>query len=170
MSTPWGLVTVENVADATGDLTQLFPDYCTPGTGAATMGNEVRQCTDGVLLRLEISPGEDQNGGVLEIWDVAGITANGVAANNINTGNTLTNAYLLGQKALGLAKLVWHKSFKGDSGLSDKIFQIRTPISRGLAARYIFATEGEEGIGAGETEIQLNIVASGIVSKRQYPG
>lgn len=163
---PWGRIEIDNVA-ADGNLTQLFPEYVTPGTGATTQGNLVRKAVDGVLHRCEISQ-SDANGGTLELWDIAGQFTG--ASNNTNTGTALTDAYLAAEKAAGRARLIWRVDFKGDVGNTSKIFQQRTTIMHGLAARYILIVGAPDPIIAGDTSITLNIEATGCYTKVETCG
>lgn len=151
--TPW-VVTVTNVVDTSGVITQLYPSFVSAGVDTLTLGARVRQPTDGVLLECSIYP-VDAFGGILELWDVAGpITG----SNNVNSGTDFLNTYLTAQVSRGRARKIWEQAFKADSGLTTKKFTQRVPVAFGLAARII---DNSGGGGAGSQDYKLNIVASG---------
>ena len=154
MTQAWSPMILTNVA-AAGDLTELFPDFVTPGVATNNPGDLRRKTTEGVLHRVDLSP-IDQFGGYFELWDVGGRPYDFAGANNINTGTAITDAYLLAEKAAGRAKQIWRIDFKGDSGLMTKTFATRVPFSHGLAGRYVNTDET-----AGTVEININIVAEG---------
>ncbi|UOF77054.1 hypothetical protein [Caudoviricetes sp.] len=153
----WGGTVLTNVA-STGNLTQLFPSTVTAGTTATTAGSQRRRATEGQLFRAEVYTSSDA-GGTIELWDIGGVSEG--ASNNINTGVTLTNAYLVAQQALGKARLIWSQNFKGDAGAEKAKFDTNTPFMWGLAARFI----------AAETStITLHIYAGGGYQKTEICG
>lgn len=160
--TPWSPISVLNVADNTGDLTQLFPAFATVGSGATTAGTLVRKCQEGVLYRVDVDP-TDAVGGVLELWDLGGRPydfAQGGGNNNINTGTTLKNAYLTAEQTAGRARMIWRTDFKGDAGLTTKTFATRVPFGQGLAARFIDAVDA-----VGTKAVIINVIAEGGFTK-----
>jgi hypothetical protein len=113
----------------------------------------VRQAIEGALERCDIYP-DDAVGGVFELWDVAGLASG--ASNNVNTGNVLTNAYLVAEQAANRAKCVWTVGFKGDTGLTTKTLATRVPFRYGLAGRFVDITAAP-----GTNSIIINILAAG---------
>lgn len=94
MSASWGVITIAAVG-AGGVATQLFPQYlpATVSTAVwppATAG-EVRRPTAGKTENI-FTDTDGTNGGVVELWDVAG-QISGVT-NNVNDQVFLTDAYL----------------------------------------------------------------------------
>lgn len=131
----------KELSDATGALavTQLFPDSCTVGSGATTAGTERRKPTDGTLYRLEVYP-SGAAAGTIEIFDVAGLQEG--ATNNVDTGETLTNAYVTAEIAAGRGRKIWHQTIAGSAGGGKVMVGLPASIMRGLAARWIDAAGG----------------------------
>lgn len=159
MTMAWSPIVLNDVA-ADGILTQLFPDTVTAGSGATTSGTEVRYACEGVLLRAEVYT-NDGTGGEIELWDVAGDAEGG--DNDVNVDVEITNAYLLAQKALGRARLIWKQGFSGTVGSRYPVFNQRVPFMHGLAARFIVAAPGDK-------EITLSLVCDGGYRKVQICG
>lgn len=155
---------IDNVDSTTGDLTQLYPDWVTVGQNPGTAGNIVRKPTDGILHELSIYP-DDAQGGILEIWDVAGSIESG--SNDVSTDDQITNAYLLAQqgRAQPRAKLIWKQEFKADPGLTTKKFTQRVVIKFGLAVRWYTA-----GVTASTKTCTLNVVSEGLYNKVMVQG
>ena len=152
----WADITLAAVTDNTGDLTQLYPTVCTVGTGATTMGTQVRVPREGTLASLQVEP-DGINGGEIEIWDINGADAGA----DVNTAAAITNAQLLALQALGQAKILYSQKFAGGSGARLAV-SFGTPFVHGLAGRYINA--GAVGTCA------LNIVADGGFAKVHITG
>lgn len=150
----WSPLILSNVG-ASGNLTQFFPEWVTAGVTTNNPGDMRRKTTEGVLHRIDLSP-VDQFGGYFELWDVGGRPYDVSGSNNVNTGTTLTDAYLQAEKTAGRAKQIWRIDFKGDSGLMTKTFATRVPFSHGLAGRFVNTDET-----AGTIDINVNIVAEG---------
>lgn len=159
---PWSPLSLVSVTSATGNLIQLYPTFCTAGSGATTMGTQVRQSTEGVLYFCDIMP-SSIDGGDFELWDIGGLPEG--ASNNTNTGTTLTNAFLIEQQAKFKARLIWKQAFKGDSGTTNKSFKQRVPVMWGLAGRYI-----NTAVAVGVGSITVSIVASGCARKYEISG
>ena len=159
---PWSPLTLTNVTSATGNLIQLYPSFMTAGSGATTMGTQVRQSTEGVLYFCDIMP-SSIDGGDFELWDIGGLPEGG--SDNTNTGTTLTNAYLVAQQAKFKARLIWKQAFKGDSGTTNKSFKQRVPVLWGLAGRFI-----NTAIAANAATVIVSIVASGCARKYEISG
>lgn len=154
----WAPVTLAKVDSDSGDLTALFPPSCSSEAGATTQGSLRRRQTSGTLYRIEVYA-SDSAGGVIELWDIDGLTEG--ASNNISTGTAMTNAFKNSKAALGQAKMIWTQSFSGDTGDAVVYFKNPVPIMRGLAARYI----NESG-----TACTLSIVADGCYLKTTICG
>jgi hypothetical protein len=154
----WAPITLAKVNDDTGVLTALFPPNATAEAGGTTAGSLRRKQTQGILYRLEVYP-SDNAGGIIEIWDIDGLSEG--LNNNVSTGTSMTNAYKNEKQALGQAKLIWTQSFSGDTGDNVALFKQQVPIMRGLAARYI------NPVG---TACTLSIVADGLYVKTTICG
>lgn len=149
-------VDVPLISSATGVLTQIYPDWCTAGTAYAA-GAEIRLPVDGILHEMTVYP-LDAVGGIIEVYDIAGEYS---GTNDVNTSNTMTNAYLTSQlnRERVKAKLIWKQEFKGDPGLTTKKFTQRTKFNFGLAVRiYTTATITNE-------QVTLNISSEGLYRK-----
>lgn len=157
-------IQLANVSAATGDLTQLYPDWVTVGQNPGTAGNIIRQPTDGVLHELAIYP-DDSQGGILELWDVAGSMFAG--ADDVSTDDQITDTYLSAQLARAnvRAKKLWVQEFKADAGLTTKKLTQRISIKFGLAARWITA-----GVESSTKTCTLNIVTEGTYNKVMVQG
>jgi len=157
MTQAWAPITLSNVA-ATGDLVQLYPATVTAGTGATTRGTERRKPLSGVLYRAEVYTVSGV-GGVIELWDVAGLDRG--ASNNVDTGTALTNAFLTTEIAAGRAKLLWRQNFAGTSGSRYPVFNQRVPFMKGLAARFVSGDSGN---------VELSLVCDGGYTKQCIAG
>lgn len=146
----------------TDDLTQLFPDFVTPGIAGTGYGLR-RKATDGLLYRAEIWP-ECGIGGTFELYDIAGNIYDENPAfpgrNNVNLGNKLTDAYLQNKLAKKEAKLIWQIGFNGDEGPASKIYATKILFTKGLACRFI-RPPGASQIGPFTETAVININADG---------
>jgi hypothetical protein len=156
-------VQIDNVDSATGALTQLYPDWVTAGQNPGTAGNLIRRPTDGILHELSIYPDSAQ-GGVLEIWDLAGDMS---GASDVSTSDQITNAYLVAALARSRprAKLIWKQEFKADAGLTTKKLTQRVLIKFGLAVRWYTA-----GVTSSTKTAVLNVVSEGLYTKVMVQG
>jgi hypothetical protein len=154
----WAPVILNKVDDDTGDLTALFPPSCSTEPGNTTAGSLRRKQTSGKLYRIEVYA-SDNSGGVIEFWDIDGVSEG--LSNNISTGTQLTNAYKNEKVSLKQAKMIWTQSFSGDTGDAIVKFKQPVPIIRGLAARYISPT----GVSC-----TISIVADGCYLKTEICG
>jgi hypothetical protein len=155
----WSPITINKVNDDTGDLTALFPPSCAAETPAGTTAGSLRRkSTAGCLYRVEVVT-TDAAGGIIEIWDIDGLSEG--ANNNTSTGSAMTNTYKNSKVTLKQAKLLWKQNFKGDAASRAAIFQGNLPFTRGLAARYI---------NAAGTSVIVNIVADGGYLKTEICG
>ena len=153
----WSLITVSNVA-ANGVLTQLFPSNVTPGAGGVGY-KERRMPGSGTLFRCDIIP-QDGVGGKVEIWDLGGTWYD--AANNVDTGTEITEAYRVAAVTQQNAKKIWEITFDGDDGLVTKTFATTVPFMNGLVARYTNTVEA-----VGSVNIGLNLVVQGGYRKQE---
>jgi len=156
------VVQIDNVIDNTGVLTQIYPDWMTAGSAPAA-GVEIRQPVDGILYEMAIYP-DDAQGGILEVYDIAGEKS---GSNDVNTATDITAAYLAAQLARDepRAKLIWKQEFKADPGLTTKKFTQRTKIHFGLAVRWITA-----GVTTDTKTASLNITSEGLYRKISVQG
>lgn len=145
---------------ATGNLTQLFPPWCTVGSGLTTQGTLRRQAQEGILYSAELYS-VTATGGVIELWDIAGTDS---GTSNVDTATVITNAYLVAAIARNEAKLIWNQSFTGTDATPRKFSQ-RTILRRGLAVRYINTVDG-----VGTDTISLSIVSEGVYRKVEISG
>lgn len=134
MSAAWGSRSILGVS-STGVATQLYPTTMPATASTATYppagGGYVRRPTEGRTEKIAIAP-DGINGGLVEIWDVAGLDRG--ASNNVNDGVTMTNAYLVAN-----GKLIWSTRITGsaDHG-SELAFAIHhLTFEKGLAVRFV---------------------------------
>ena len=159
MTTTW----VQTFTDvgAAGDITQLYPASCTAGTGGTTAGVERRRPTAGTVYTIQAySP--SSAGGTVEIWDVAGQTEG--VANNVDTSDQMTAAYVAAEIAAGRGRLIWQQDIAASAGASKSLITIPLPFVRGLAARY--STSG----GPGADTMALTIACDGGFYKSPISG
>lgn len=154
---------MDNVNSATGALTQIYAPWVTAGAAIAA-GALVRVPSDGVIHEITVFP-DNAQGGILEIWDIAGELEAG--SNDVNTSDQMTNAYLVAQQARTptRAKRIWYQEFKADAGLTTKKFSNRTKIIRGLAYRWF-----TDGVASGTRTAVLNITSEGLFRKTEIQG
>lgn len=129
---PWS-IDLTAVA-ATGNVTQLFPSWCSVGSVATTPGSLRRKTMEGNYKSLTITP-DGVNGGKLEIWDIDGEQAGA----NINTAAVISNAQLVAAIAAGNAKLIKTVLFAGAASVQIPV-STGGPFLKGLAARFSNAT------------------------------
>lgn len=132
----WGTRDINAVA-AAGDATQLFPNAI-PTTVATVVyppvgGGLVRRATEGVLQKIHIVP-DGVNGGVVELWDVAGVDRG--ASNNTNDQLLLSNAYLVANGTLiDTVRVTGTGTENYDMSLNLENLQ----FNKGLALRFVNA-------------------------------
>lgn len=141
--TSWAGVEVEGVADDTGDLTQLYPPWAATGANPATAtpANQVRQPCEGELTGLQVCT-DGTNGGVIEIWDIAG---DRVGA-DVSQATVITDVQLTAAIARGIARLLYRQEILG-SGETPP-FPPYFRFMQGLAARWI---------SSGDCTLNLNV-------------
>jgi hypothetical protein len=154
MATAWGTVSISAVT-STGDLTQLYLDTCTAGSGATTMGTKVRKPMFGTLHHLEVKT-DGTNGGTIELWDLDGNDGGA----NVNTGVLITNTQKNTAVAAGLARLMWSQNFTGATSAEFANNMVPVPFQHGMAVRYV------NGTGS----CTVNVVASGGFNKQEISG
>ncbi len=141
----WGGLSLP-VVTATGNLTQLYPNFAPAGAALPVPpGGVLRRPQGGRVGQMSIQS-DGMNGGVIEVWDISGLDA--VA--DVSSGTTITNAQLVSLKALGKAKLLWSQNFAGTPTI-PAAGSLAFGFLRGLAARFVGTT------GA----MSLNIIAEG---------
>ena len=133
MTNAWADVELSAVADKTGNLQQLFPNWVTVGTGATTSGTLVRQACEGTLVNAQIET-DGTNGGEFELWDLNGAEVGA----DVNTATAITAAQLTALQVLGRAKIIWSQKFTGSAGAKIPI-AMGVPFCFGLAGRYVNA-------------------------------
>lgn len=134
----WGARTIAGVTDSTGDAVQLFPIRLAAATMADTTtqyppagGGEIRRPTEGRIERLGITC-DDVAGGIVEIWDVAGLDRGN--SDNVNDQLALTAAYLAANGTL-LDSVQVKQSGTMNEAISGG--QNTLAFEKGLAVRYI---------------------------------
>lgn len=135
---------------ATGDLTQLYPDFCPTGTAkaSASPGDQIRRPIEGKLHSVQLET-DGSNGGLIQLYDIDGSEAGA----NVSSLEAITNAQLTALIASGKARLVFEKTFAAATGAETVgIGQFRS-FAKGLAAR--FSNAGPTGT------CKLNLVVTG---------
>lgn len=142
MSTYWGSRNVSAVA-SNGVATQLYPttggcntrtNFADTSTYPPATSGEVRRPIHGRVGRIEVT-GDGTNGGLVELWDVAGLDRG--ASNNVNNdgataSNTLTDAYLTANGTkIGVVNITANTVVPFTATFDD------IPFNKGLAIRYV---------------------------------
>lgn len=151
---PWS-IDLTAVA-ANGNVTQLFPVWCTVGSVTTTPGSLRRKTAEGVYKSMIITP-DGVNGGKLELWDINGEEEGA----NINTAAVISNAQLLAAIAAGRARLIKSVLFSGTASTQIPV-STGGPFLKGLAAR--FSNAGPVGA------CTINFYASGGARKTEIVG
>lgn len=118
---------------ATGNVTQLYPDYAAAGTNpaTATVAQQVRMPTEGQLIALQVAS-DGTNAGILELYDINGHDL-GI---DVSSTNVITDAQLDAAIAAGKAKRILVQNFAG-SGLTPWAPVGPASFMKGLAARAV---------------------------------
>ncbi len=129
----WAGVELGFVA-SNGNVTQLYPTYCSAGTAIATAtpAQMVRVPTGGELVSLQVET-DGTNGGIVQIYDVDGLDAGA----DISAGTTITNTQLVALIAAGKAKLIYEQNVIG-TGLTPPSTGYKRFL-KGLAGRFVGA-------------------------------
>lgn len=133
MATDAWVVSLSAVA-ATGDVTQLYPDWVSAGVdpASATNGQLIRRPYEGALHSIQIKP-DGTNGGTIEIFDINGLEL-GV---DVSSGTAITDTVLDAAITAGKAKLIFTQSFAGTVGSGVvNAPGIYRGFMKGLAARF----------------------------------
>ncbi len=140
---------------STGDVTQLYPAWCTAGVAKAgsTNGQLIRRPHEGAMHSLQIEP-DGSNGGTIQIYDIDG----GENGADVSSATAITNAQLAAAITAGRAKLIFEQTFAGTVGSgvvnAPGIFRA---FMKGLAARF-----SNDAGGPGPSGIcTLNLVVDG---------
>jgi hypothetical protein len=152
---PWS-ISIAATATSTGNIQQLFPDWCTVGTTATTPGSLRRKTSEGVYKSLTITP-DGTNGGLFELWDIDGEEAGA----NINTAAVISAAQLAAAIAAGKARLIKTVLTTGSASVQIPI-STGGPFLKGLAAR--FSNSGVVGT------LQFSAFVSGGCRKTEIVG
>ena len=142
----WGAIPLNYVA-ATGNLTQLYPNWIT-GTGSAlpiSPGGTLLAPKGGRIGQISIKT-DGTNGGYVELWDLTGLDV----PVDVSSLTTITNTNLVYLQGLNKAKLMWSQNFAA-SPADPAPWSLAMGFMRGLAARFV----GNAGSCA------LNIIAEG---------
>ena len=147
MTTPWSGLEVDAVTDDTGNLIQLYPASCSPGSGSGLKGSQIRKPQAGITTSMQIQT-DGINGGVLELWDVNGADAGA----DVDTLNVITAAQLNSLVARGMARILWSQNLTGSFA---EPMRSANPVnfSHGIAARFV----NQAGVG----KVFINIFADG---------
>jgi hypothetical protein len=133
----WGTRSISAVA-SNGNATQLFPNDITATVSTATYppvgGGNVRRATEGVLQKLHIVS-DGVNGGLVELWDVAGLDRG--SSNNTNDQLLLSDAYLQANgKLIDTVRITG----TGTDNYSVSLNMENLQFNKGLAVRFVNAT------------------------------
>jgi len=140
----WSEISITAVASDTGFLTQLYPTWAPVGIAKATEtpAQQLREPCEGELVGLQIQT-DGTNGGVIEIWDIAGDRAGA----DVSTAATITNTQKNTEVTAGRAKLLYSQNLLGTGETPPIPTYFR--FMQGLAARFIS--------GAGSVKINANV-------------
>ena len=132
-NTAWGKVALSFVG-ATGNLTQLYPNFAAAGAvWPGTTATQIRIPTEGYLYSAQVTS-DGTNGGEVELWDMSGIWG-GI---DVSSATTISNAQLVTLQNLGYATLMWRGPFTATSGAATP-GNFGMAFSKGLAARFVGA-------------------------------
>lgn len=162
-SEAWSGISLASVA-ATGDLTQLYPTWCSAGVAksSSTVGQLIRRPMQGALHSIQLK-GDGSHSGYLEIWDLNGEDA-GV---DVSSATAITNTQKASITLPTVPKLIFRQDMTGlaGAGIVNAAGIYRT-FARGLAARWV----GDGGAGAGGGACELNLVVTGGFCKVESRG
>lgn len=124
------------IGGATADITQMYPAWAAAGVNpaTATVGQQIRQPCEGQLISVQVCS-DGTNGGILELYDISGITL-GV---DVSSGTAITDAVLDAAVTAGKAKQILKQNFAG-SGLTPWAPVGPASFMKGLAGRAVGAT------------------------------
>lgn len=149
----WGALAIP-FGTATGNLTQLYPNWAPVGDALPIAPNGLLRRPEGGRVGQVSIKSDGVNGGVLELWDLTGLDLPA----DVSSLTVITNAQLLTLQSRGLAQLVWSQNY-GASPTVPAAGSLAFGFMKGLAARNV-ATAGTAS---------LNIIAEGGYSLRQVP-
>jgi hypothetical protein len=129
--TSWAGIELNGVL-ADGDLTQLYPPSANAGGNPATTGpgGFIRQPCEGELLGFQVCT-DGTEGGVIEVWDIAGDRAGA----DVSQSDVITDAQLDAAILSGRAKLLYKQNILGTGDTPP--FPPYFRFMQGLAARWI---------------------------------
>lgn len=148
----WGGLSLTG-GGATGDLTQLYPNWFTAGSALPiSPGGTLRTPMQGRIGQVSIQT-DGTNAGTVELWDICGLDYPA----DVSSAAAITNAQLLVLQTRGKAKLMWSQNFAA-SPADPAPWSLAMGFMHGLAARYV-----------GSGVCALNIIAEGGYQKRLCP-
>ncbi len=123
--------TITGVA-ANGNLLQIYPPDCPAGIAVATAtpAQMIREPIEGELVGFQVQT-NGSDGGVFELWDVAGDDGGA----DVSTAAVITNAELVVAQNKGKASLLWRQNLLGTGVTPPCPSYFR--FMRGLAARWV---------------------------------
>jgi hypothetical protein len=138
-----------------GNLTQLYPAWCSAGINPATAtnGQLIRQAIEGILYNVQVQT-DLTNAGIIEIWDINGADAKA----DVSSATVITDAQKNTLVTAGQAKLVYSQNFIASPETPFNAYP--RSFQHGLAARFVGA--------AGS--IKLNLVVAGGYRKTEKLG
>lgn len=149
----WGGIPLAFVA-ATGDLTQLYPNFVSAGDALPVAANGTLRAPGGGRIGQVSVQTDGTNGGYIELWDVNGLD---IPA-DVSSLTVITNAQLVALQARGLAKLMWSQNFAALPA-APAPWALAMGFMRGLAARFV----------AGAGACNINVIVEGGYVKRVCP-
>jgi hypothetical protein len=73
-------------------------------------------------------------GGIVQLYDISGLIEG--AANNVDTADSMTDAFVTAEIAAGRGRLIWEQAIIGAAGGAKSLVSIPIRFERGLAARF----------------------------------
>lgn len=119
------------IVAATGNLTQLYPQWATAGINpaTATSGQQVRYPCEGKMTSLQCFT-DGTNAFTLELYDISGMELGA----DVSSAAVITNAQLVAALAAGKAKLIFKQNIAGN-GLTPMTPVGPAGFMKGIAAR-----------------------------------
>lgn len=143
----WGGIPLVGVA-AAGNLTQLYPNFVTPGDALPIApGGTLLSPKGGKVGQVSIQT-DGTNGGYVELWDLSGL----YVPVDVSSLKVVTNANLVALQAKGRAKLIWSQNFAAMPA-APVAWALAMGFMWGLAARFV-----QPAVGA---YCNVNIIAEG---------
>lgn len=119
-----------------GDLTQIYPTWCSAGTapGSAVNADQIREPTPARMSSFQVKT-NSIDGGIIELWDINGLDGGA----DVSSLAAITNTQATALQTAGKAKLVYQQNFTADP---DTPLVNKGPIffAHGIAARFVGST------------------------------